>query len=163
MVANRRGIHITVIILSLLLGLIFAVYPFPTDYGFLRPELVCMVVIFWIMNSPQHLGMLFAFCVGLLQDVVEVGVWGGHAMALTLLAYICLMSYQRIRNYSVWHQSLWVFILVGVHQVVVNWVQGLAGYRAPAHYLLASTMISALCWPLIVFTLLRIRHIYRLQ
>lgn len=143
--------------------MVLAVAPLPAEYAYLRPELVCLLVIFWIMSTPEHLGMLFAFLVGLLQDVVELGVWGGHAMALTLLAYICLMSYQRIRSYSVWHQSLWVFVLVGVHQVVVNWVQGIAGYRTPTHLLLLPTAISAVSWPLVVLFFVRIRHLYRFQ
>jgi len=121
-----------------------------------------MLVVYWIMHSPQHIGMTFAWCVGLFQDIAEVTVWGAHAMALTILAYICLMSYQRIRNYSVWHQSLWIFVLVGTHQVVVNWVQGIAGYRTPVHLLLLPTIMSALCWPLMSFMLHRIRLRYRL-
>ncbi|ACR12378.1 rod shape-determining protein MreD [Teredinibacter turnerae] len=149
--------------LSIAFGLVFAVLPLTQDFSYLRPELLCLLVIFWVMNSPEQLGMTFGFLVGLLQDVVELGVWGGHAMALTIIAYICLMSYQRIRSYSVWHQSLWVFILVGVHQVVVNWVQGIAGYRTPAHYLVLPTLMTALCWPLVVFFFLRIRHLYRTQ
>lgn len=150
-----------IMVVSFLVALVVAVYPLSGDFGYLRPELVCMLVIYWIMHSPQHLGLLFAWVVGLIQDVVETGVWGAHAMALTLLAYICLMSYQRIRNYSVWHQSLWVFVLVGTHQVVVNWVQGMAGYRTPVHLLLLPTAMSALLWPVMIFLFLRLRLRYR--
>jgi len=122
-----------------------------------------MLVAYWVMQSPQHLGMLFAFLVGLAQDIVEMTVWGAHAMALTLLAYICLMSYQRIRNYSVWHQSLWIFVLVGTHQVVVNWIQGMAGYHAPAKLLILPTVMSALCWPLMILLFRRVRLRYRIS
>ncbi|WP_075187301.1 rod shape-determining protein MreD [Teredinibacter haidensis] len=158
----ERKHPVVVLVISLLIGLLIAVFPLPTDIAYLRPEVVCMLVAYWVMQSPQHLGMFFAWSVGLVQDIVEATVWGAHALALTLLAYICLMSYQRIRNYSVWHQSMWIFILVGTHQVVVNWVQGIAGYRSPTQLLLLPTIMSALCWPLIVFIFHRIRVRYRL-
>ncbi len=161
MVMERKH-PVVVLVISLLIGLLIAVFPLPTDIAYLRPEVVCMLVAYWVMQSPQHLGMFFAWSVGLVQDIVEATVWGAHALALTLLAYICLMSYQRIRNYSVWHQSMWIFILVGTHQVVVNWVQGIAGYRSPTQLLLLPTIMSALCWPLIVFIFHRIRVRYRL-
>jgi len=161
-VVMERKHPVVVLVISLLIGLLIAVFPLPTDIAYLRPEVVCMLVAYWVMQSPQHLGMFFAWSVGLVQDIVEATVWGAHALALTLLAYICLMSYQRIRNYSVWHQSMWIFILVGTHQVVVNWVQGIAGYRSPTQLLLLPTIMSALCWPLIVFIFHRIRVRYRL-
>ena len=159
---TERGRPVLLILLSLIVGLLIAVLPLSHDMVYLRPEVVCMLVVYWVMHSPQHLGMVFAWCVGFVQDITEVGVWGAHALALTLLAYICLLSYQRIRNYSVWHQSMWIFVLVGTHQVVVNWIQGLAGYRSPAALLLLPTVMSALCWPLMVFLIRRIRRHYHL-
>ncbi len=155
-VLERRS-PLPLLLTSLLVSVFIAVYPLPESLEYLRPEVTCLVVIYWVMRSPHTLGLIFAFAVGLLLDVVELTVWGAHALALTMLAYICLMSYQRIRNYSVWHQSMWIFVLVGIHQVVVNWVQSLAGYRSPAHLLLLSSVMSALCWPLLVFIYHRLR------
>lgn len=156
MVMERRS-PLFLLLTSLLVSLFVAIYPLPENIGYLRPEVTCLVVIYWIMRSPHTLGLIFAFAVGLLQDMLELTVWGAHALALTMLAYICLMSYQRIRNYSVWHQSLWILVLVGIHQIVVNWVQSLAGYRSPAHLLLLSSVMSALCWPLLVYIYHRMR------
>jgi len=145
------------LLLSLTLGMLVAVYPLPLEFNYLRPELTCLIVLYWVMRSPHVLGLAFAFTVGVVQDILEVTVWGAHALALTMLAYICLMSYQRIRSYSVWHQSLWMFVLVGLHQIVVNWVQSLAGYQTPVSMLMLSTSVSALCWPLLVAFYHRIR------
>lgn len=148
--------------LMYLVALLLAVYPLPWTYAMLRPELVCLLVLYWAMYLPDYSGISLAFFAGLFQDVVVGSVWGAHALALAVLAYICLVSYQRIRNYSVWHQALWVFVLVGMHQVLVNWVQGLAGYQASVSYMLIPTMVTALCWPPLVFGLSRLRRRYRL-
>lgn len=151
------------IAISLFFALLAAVFPVPWDYALLRPELVCLVILYWVMYAPEHVGVSVAFFTGWLQDVVEGSIWGAHALALAILAYIGLVSYQRIRNYSVWHQALWIVVLVGSHQVLVNWVQGLAGYQVPVVYMLVPTIISALCWPLVCYGLNRLRSYYGLH
>lgn len=151
---------IFVMLFSLLVALLVAVYPLSPNLSVYRPELLCLLVIYWIMHSPHQIGVGIAWCVGLLQDLVEDGVWGGHALALALVAYISLMSYRRLRSYSISQQTFWTFIFVGIHQLFVNWVQGLSGYAAPARYMVISAFVSAVCWPLLVllmFLLLR-RH-----
>lgn len=160
---SRAGITYGCVAASFLLALLIQVFPLPHAYSLLRPEVACLVILYWVIFVPEHVGVTVAFFAGLLQDVVEGAVWGAHAIALALLAYICLVSYRRIRNYSVWHQALWVFVLVGVHQVIVNWVQGMAGYQSPVSHVLVPTAMSALCWPLVSYYLNRVRRHYRLS
>jgi len=162
MIFNQRSRPVLLLTSCLSVGYLVAVYPLPDGYAFLRPELLCLLVIYWVMNSPQHLGMVFAWGVGLLQDILELGVWGAHALALTVIAYICLMSYQRIRSYSVWHQTLWVIVLVGLHQLIVNWVDRIAGYHSPPQELIVPAVVSALCWPPTLFLFKRVRLRYRI-
>lgn len=158
----HAGAIYSLVFLSFLLALLIQVFPIPYKFTLLRPEVACMVILYWVITTPEHVGVSVAFVAGILQDVVEGSVWGAHAIALALLAYICLVSYRRIRNYSVWHQALWVFVLVGTHQVVVNWIQGMAGYQVPVAHMLIPTLISALCWPLVNYSMNRLRRYYRL-
>jgi len=151
----------SLLFLSLVAGIFVSIFPLPASVSGLRPELLCLLVVYWVTTAPQYFGVFFAWMVGMVQDVVEGVTWGGHASALAIVAYICLVAYQRIKNYSVWHQTLWVFVLVGFHQVMVNWVQGLAGYRATPMELILSTSVSALFWPALFYCITRIRHIYR--
>ena len=147
----------------MLAAMLFAVFPLPSMYVHLRPEFVCLLVIYWVTHFPQQIGIGYAAFIGLIQDVIEGTIWGAHMMALTVIAYICVLSYQRIKNYSTWHQALWMFILVGVHQLVVNWIQGMAGYASSTTDLVLSTLVSALCWPFLFFGLGRFRQIYRIH
>lgn len=146
----------TLISLSVMLGLLVSIYPLSPAFNSLRPELLCLLVIYWVTNLPLRLGIFFSASVGLMQDLVEGVVWGAHAAGLAMVAYVCIRAYQRIKNYSVWHQALWIFVFVGIHQIIVNWFQGLAGYRQPPLDLLISTAISALFWPLLHFGFNRI-------
>lgn len=151
-----------VILGSIFLGLVFAVFPLPVKAGALRPEFICLLCIFWVTNMPQYVGIFYAWCIGLMQDIVEGTVWGAHAMALAIVAYICIMAYQRIKNYSIWHQALWIFVLVGFHQVIVNWIQSMAGYHNDTVSLLVSTAISAVFWPLVFVLISKLLSLYRI-
>ncbi len=152
----------TMVVVSLLIAMLVAIAPFAPEYQVLRPELVCLLVIYWVVSVPQHLGISFAFLTGLVQDLVEQSIWGAHALALSIVAYICVSSYQRIKSYSIWHQTAWVSVLVGLHQLVVNWMQSLAGYRSSTISLLASVIISTLLWPVLLSGLRRLRQNYRM-
>ena len=143
---------------AIFLALVFKIFPLSNKLAILRPEFVCLLVIYCVIARPHEFGVFFAWSVGLFQDVVEMNIWGAHALALTVLTYICLLSWQRIRSYSIWQQSMWVFVLVGTHQVIVSWVQGMAGYHSPTHLILLPALTSALIWPLLSWLFLRLQQ-----
>ena len=152
-----------VLVFTIFIALLLSVLPLSGPLVYLRPELVCILVIYWITVAPQSVGTIYAFLIGITQDIVEGTVWGCHAMALSIVAYFCLLSYQRIANYSVWHQTVWVGVIIGVHQLVVGWIQGIAGYHPTPSQVLLSTIVSALFWPLAYLGLNRIRNFYRIS
>ena len=135
------------------IALLLCIYPLPAHYAWFRPEFMTLLCIFWAMHSPYRFGVVTAWSLGLLQDMVVGGVWGAHAIGLAFVAYLCLSSYQRLRSYHLGQQTLWVFVMVGVHQIFVNWVHGLAGYQAPAQMIVLPALVTALCWPLAVLIL----------
>ncbi len=155
----QQSRHFGLMSVSLLVGCLITVIPLPQDWGWYRPELLVLLVIYWVMAMPQQVGIGMAFAVGLLYDIIEFGTLGLHALAMVAVAYVCLLSYQRIRNYALWQQSAWVFILVGIHQIFWNWGHSLAGASAPSFIFLASAFISALLWiPMSVMLQILQRH-----
>jgi rod shape-determining protein MreD len=154
------GLFFLVVGGSLALALLLAIVAVPVQYVWLRPEAVCLVVLYWALYTPQHIGLGTAWVAGLLQDVVEGCVWGAHALALCLVAYIAQVSYQRLCAYSIGQQCFWVFVLVGIHQLFVNWMQGLEGFAGPIDLVMLPTIISALCWPLVAMLLHKARRAY---
>lgn len=155
-------IFFCMVFVSVLFAMLFAIVPLRPEYQMLRPELVCLVVIYWVVCVPQHLGVSFAAIIGLFQGLLEQLVFGAHTLALAIVAYIVVISYQRIKNYSLWHQTFWVSILIGLHQIIVNWLYSLMGYGEVLTPLLLSTLISTLCWPVLMLGMQFIRLRYRL-
>lgn len=151
-----------VFIIGIFVGLLLSVYPLPPAMSPFRPEWICLFTIYWVWHTPQYVGVGIAWAVGLLQDVVEGAVWGGHAFALAMLAYICLMSYRRLRSYALSQQIFWVFVFVGLHQMFVNWFQGFEGYSVVASHMILSALITAACWPLLVICMQSLQRRYRI-
>lgn len=143
-------------------GLLAAIYPLSPPVSVFRPEWICLIMIYWVLHTPNHIGIGIAWTVGLFQGVLEGSVWGGHAFALAAVSYVCLMSYRRLRSYSLTQQSFWIFIFVGLHQMFVNWFQGFEGYADAPRQMLLSSLVTAAFWPLLVLFLKGMQRRYRI-
>ncbi len=151
-----------VIAVTFVIALLLMIVPLGWKSGWLRPELVAMLVIYWVLVLPQQSSMLLFWLLGCVQDLIEGVALGQHAMALMVVAYVCLLSYQRIRNYTLWYQAFYIFILVGLHQLVNNWVHSLHGSAAPSLAFLLPAVTSAMLWPALWLLLERLRQSFRI-
>lgn len=147
-----------VVVCSYLLALLLAAFPLSPPNGWLRPEFVAVLVIYWLMVMPQQTSMMVIWVVGCLQDLMSGVALGQHAMALMVVAYVALLSYQRMLNATVWRQMFAVFVLLGLHQLVINWVHSLSGAAAPSLVFLLPAFVSALLWPVFYMMLERVRR-----
>jgi len=153
----------SMIAVSFVFALMLAVFPVSIEVRWVRPEFVALLSIYWAMYLPHRIGPGVLWVLGILQDVVEGTPLGLHALGLVVIAYICLLSYQRLRNFETWQQAFWVFVLVGIHQLFGNWVHSLSGNDAPVFLFLLPAFSSALCWPVLVFLLDKLRIRYRIN
>lgn len=148
------------IVASLLLAMLLAIYPLPLDWRWWRPEFVLLLIIYWVLVLPENMSLTLFWLLGLTQDLIEGAPLGQHALGVVIVSYICLQSYQRVRNYGLWQQACWIFVLVGISQLTANWVYAMAGGRAPGLYFLCPALTSALLWPLCSRLFDRLRQRY---
>ena len=151
-----------IIIASFLVALVLSIYPLPFDMRWWRPEFVLLVAIYWISVFPESISLLFLCAIGLFQDLLEAVPLGQHGLSLIIVAYICIHSYQRVRNFALWKEVCWIFLLVGVEQLSGNWVQGLAGRPLSGLIFLAPAAASALVWPFFRIGMDRVSGHYRI-
>lgn len=149
-----------VIALSLVVAELFNVFPLPFWAQWGRPEMVALVLIYWVIAIPERVGIIVAWLVGLTQDIVEGAPLGQNALALAVLAYLALLLYQRLRMYTPLQQAGVIFMLVGLNQILCNWVQTLTGAVTPDMLFLLPALVSALIWPLLSEFLRLIRRAY---
>ena len=152
-----------VILLSLLVALLFALVPLPAWSVWVRPEWVALTLIYWCLALPHRVGILSALAVGLLLDVLEGAVLGQNALSLVVIALLCLILYQRVRVFSLVQQAGVVFVLVGINQLICQWVQNLQGAGAQSLLFLLPALSSAVIWPLVLHYLRAVRRHYRVN
>jgi rod shape-determining protein MreD len=152
----QRKTHATwVIALSLFIGFLLAIVPFPDWAMNYRPEWIPMVLIYWAMALPYRIGIGWAFVVGLLLDILEGSILGVNALALVIIAYITLSLHQRLRMFSTVQQAGLVFALVGLNLMVCHWLLIITDQTVPSNLMfLMAALTSALIWPSL-FQLLR--------
>lgn len=149
-----------VIGLTLVVALWVSIVPLPLWAQWGRPDLVAIVVLYWIMALPERMGIVFGWTVGLVQDIVEGSVLGQHAFALAILAYLALILYQRLRMFTPVQQAWVIFVFTALNQLLCHWVQTLVG-TVPFNLLfMVPAVISALLWPLVSVFLRVLRRSY---
>lgn len=117
------------------------------------PDILVLVLAFWCVHEPRRVGLVAAFCFGLLMDVHDVSVLGAHALSYTLVAYGAVALHRRLRHFDLWSQGIHMlpvfFVARLVQQLVLAWLAGRwSGWDWGLSVLLTTAM-----WPLIGFVL----------
>ncbi len=165
--AEEYANGVWIIALTFLLALVLMIVPMPEgvpiELGYLRPEWVVLVLIYWVIALPHRVGIIVAWTVGIVTDVLLGSLLGLHAIGLMVVAYIAMNVYQRLRMFSIWQQSIIIFATVGLHQLITFWIESLAGLRDWNLWYLMSAVMSALFWPWIFLALRFLRRRFRVN
>ena len=142
------------IIFSILVALLLSVMPMPEPISLARPMWLAMVLAYWVMALPHRVGLLTAWLAGLVSDVLFGQLFGQNALVMTLVVWMVVLLYQRIRRFPLWQQSLVMLPVFGIAQMVMLWLNSLSGNRPPTLLFLLPAVVSTVLWPW-VFSLLR--------
>jgi rod shape-determining protein MreD len=107
--------------------------------------------------TPAGFGILSAFIIGLLADVVQGNIFGGHAMALSLIAYLSYRFHLQIRVFPMWQMMLSVLLILILNELLILWVQGTQGQMAFNYMRWLGIFIGALIWPIFIALLLNLK------
>ena len=158
---ERHGLW--VIWASFLAAYILAVVALPEWLVWARPEWLALVLVYWTIALPHRVGIMTALVVGIGLDVIEGAVLGQNAFSLMVLSILSLMLYQRVRMFNMLQQAGTVFILVGINQLICQWVLNLQGAGTQSLLFLLPAFSSALLWPVVLQCLRSLRRHYRVE
>lgn len=145
-------------IITVIVAFMLAIMPLPDWAVEFRPDWVTLVLIFWAMMLPAHVGVTIAWFSGLLLDVSYGTLMGQHAIGMVFVIYVIQLQHQRLRVASLLQQAIVIFVLLLIKQLFVLWVDGMLG-RPPESWLyFMPTMTSTLLWP---WTYLILRDLQR--
>jgi len=135
----------------------------PEEIGFLRPELVLMTLIYWVIALPHRAGVVLAWISGLIMDILVGNFLGQFGCSFVIISFVVLQFYQRLRMFSVWQQAILVSGLIILHRglsfLCVYFFDG----SIPSLWQVMPAVSSALVWPLLFLLLRAFRRSLKLR
>jgi len=137
------------IVFTLVVAALLNMMPWSGWVGWLRPDFVALVVLYWVIEQPLRVGFTAAFTLGLLMDVAEGALLGQHALSYTILAYAGIALNRRVRRFSLGSQVAHVIPLLLVNDLIVLGVRMLAGADFPGYPYFLGSFVGGALWPLL--------------
>ena len=157
-VVDNKTSGLATIWITIFVGMVLAVLPmpqfFPPELGFLRPDWVAMVLVYWTIALPHRVGILMAWMAGITVDVLLGSLMGQHALSYVVITYVTGSFYQRFRMFSVWQQATILFALLGLNQLIGFWIESVVGLTSWSLWFFLPAVSGAFLWPS-VFLILR--------
>ncbi|MCK5881213.1 MAG: rod shape-determining protein MreD [Sinobacterium sp.] len=141
---------------------IFAIWldllPFSHWYNWIRPEITLLVLIYWAMAMPEYCGILTAALLGVVMDSLMGSFIGQHVISYSVVVSFIALAYRRIRVFDVWQQAGFVFLLIGIQQLIEHWLRLAMGYETQGLWFLVPVLVSAALWPWLMIAMRAFRR-----
>ena len=121
--------------------------PLPVWAQAFRPEWVTLVLIYWCMALPGRVSIGWGWAAGLMLDITLGNLLGLHALAMSIVAFLTIKLYQRIRVYPLGQQALAILVLVAMSQLLILWILGIIGATPDSWTYWLPSISSAIIWP----------------
>ena len=132
---------------SLLVGIVFALVPLPVAIGPARPYLLGLLVAYWVMEAPNHVGLGVAFLTGVFADLVLGTPLGEQALRLVVLAFLIQRFRARLRFFPLWQQASSIGLLLLNDRVIVAALHLLLGLPHAPWTAWLAPLLGLLLWP----------------
>lgn len=137
------------VLLTLAAAFLVNVLPWGGAALVLRPDLVAVTVLYWCVHDPRRFGIGSAWLVGLVSDVAAGTLFGQHALAYSVLAFLGMGLRRRLLGFGAGGQMLHVAPILLAGKLVLVVVALAGGAPFPGWSLLAAPLLGALVWPVI--------------
>jgi rod shape-determining protein MreD len=155
------------ILLTVAVAMVLAVLHVPETWpqwlGWLRPAWVALVIFYWVMELPHRIGLISAWVLGALVDVLQAEPLGLNGIILATITYVAWRFYERLRMYSVAQQCGVMFLLVLSAELLRALVLDLVDDRGVSWGLLGPPLMSLLLWPVVAIVLGHLRLRFRVE
>jgi rod shape-determining protein MreD len=126
----------------------------PWDPSAARPDVLVVVLAFWVMHQPRRIGVGIAFLFGLAMDVHQGALLGQHSLAYTLMAFGAAVLHRRLLWFPLLPQTAQVVPLFALSHLVQVIVRLAAGDGFSGWGVLLAPLFEGLLWPLASILLL---------
>ncbi|MEE9447675.1 MAG: rod shape-determining protein MreD [Arenicellales bacterium] len=157
----NRGSSITVtrrphwryIFLTVVMALLLNALPLPESIQYVWPDWVMLVVFYWALVLPSHLGVMFGWINGFLEDIVSFSLLGQHALGKALTGMVVALAAKKMHLFNFIERMFVIFILQSISIAIVVWVNHLAFQTPVLSIYWMPALSTALIWPIASFVL----------
>ena len=139
--------------------LALTIIPLPSAINIFRPNFITLIIIYLSINFPEKFNLGNTWMLGLLVDVTMGNLLGQNALALCVISYISVKFHLQFRIFPILQMSSIVFLLVGIHQFILFWINGVVGNEVIFIKYFGPILTSTLMWPLVVILLGKFKHV----
>ncbi|MCD1278877.1 MAG: rod shape-determining protein MreD [Psychrobacter sp.] len=149
---NAKVLLIAMIIISFVIASSLNVYPLSPSMATLRPMIMIMVLIFWLLFQPRYVGIFTAFTIGLIADLLLDTHLGEQAFAAVVVALVIKISSIYVRQLNT--ISAWLIASLGLIVFQLNlWILQMAIQNTFVAKSALSLLMSIISWPLVLLAL----------
>ena len=150
-----------IILLTLFIGLMLSIMMLPL--GYIAPEWILLINIYWAIALPSNTKMLLAFLSGLFVDIVLGQPLGISSLSYVIFIYIILSLYNSLRYMTVPQQMIMLIFLLLIKQHFFIWTNYVFGLDINYSNLIISSFITGVLWPVIYFSLRFMRRKFQVN
>lgn len=132
---------------SLVAALLLALAPLPMLLQPFKPYWPALIMLYWIMEAPETMGLGLAFLFGLVADLLFGTLFGEQALRLAIIAFLGIRFRARIRFFPMWQQGLAVFAMLLNDRIVVLGIRLFAGDGWPPAAFWVGPLTGMVLWP----------------
>jgi rod shape-determining protein MreD len=140
--------------LSMFFSMALRIAPWPPFFAQINPDWILLTLIYWALATPDRTGILSAWCIGLITDILTGRALGQYALAYPLAIYFCIKKHKRLRQFPLFQQALFIFIIQLLSQLLIFWTENFLNPTQFTAKFWWPVFTGTLAWPL-VFTVLR--------
>lgn len=115
------------------------------------------------MAVPDRVGIFSGWFLGLLLDVQQSTVLGQNALGLTLIAFITIKSYQRMRVYPLSQQAILICLYLLFYELIMLLIMNYTGTSTRDWTYWMPAITSMLLWPWLFIILRDLRRKYQIS
>jgi len=151
-----RPVSIGQIYLPLFGGLLLYMLPWAGFGLMLRPDFVLLVLLYWLIRAPHLCNIGTAWFMGMLVDLAGGDLFGEHALAYVIAAFLAVSYQRRATLFNRWQQLAYVFALLMISQTVLLILKLFGGSEPPEWNYLLPSVSGILLWQLVIYSRIKV-------
>lgn len=137
------------VVTSLVAALLINLIPWEGVVLLMRPDFLLLMLLYWAVHEPRHIGQGMGFFLALLMDVADSALLGQHPLVYVMAIFLAQTLRLRILQLSLAEQALHVGAILLVSQSVTLFLNFMLGRDFPGFALFVAPVIGGLLWPVI--------------